>query len=432
MSSHDNQIEWQPIVKKLAKLIEENDWSQNFAQAIYDAKKADVPDLDHINSLEDYMNDINEFLFWKPTENERGDVVYNKICLFYWILDQPTLALLQSQILPKEAGKPLTILSAWMVEYANALGAFYDTEESIDAATIETFYKSPAYNMEQYVRPPGDWKTFNEFFARHVKPGKRDPEEPTNPEVIVSAADSVFDGQWKVDDENNVFFVKGIPWNIKLLLEGSEWAKSFEGGTFMHAFLNTTDYHRQHAPIMGTILEAKVIPGAAYLEVVPATDPTSAPTKDASGDGAAQRQRNKFAMRRRLAEGKTDANIIRHIYQGDTTNDDLGKCEPVQGVQAPDSPGYQFLQARGCVVIDSPIGLVAVLPIGMAQVSSVKLSVKKDDVVKKGQEISYFQFGGSDIVLVFERGSRVHLTAEPKTHYNTGRKIGTAKVPEVV
>lgn len=115
----------------------------NFSQAISDAKSANVPDLDHINSLTDYLNDINEFLFWKPTEKERGDVVYNKICLFYWILGQNTLSGLQSEVLPKEAGKPLTILSTWMVDYANALGTFYDNPESINKETIEAFYKSP-------------------------------------------------------------------------------------------------------------------------------------------------------------------------------------------------------------------------------------------------------------------------------------------------
>jgi phosphatidylserine decarboxylase len=415
ISFHGEQLKWHYIVRKLAKIIKENDWSQNFAQAIHDAKKANIPDLDPINSLEDYLNDINNFLFWKPIENKTGNLVYNKLCAFYWILEQPSLALLQSQILPKEASKPLTILSEWIIDYANAIGTFHDSEKSIDAATIETFYNSPPYHMDDYVRPLGDWKTFNEFFARHVKKGKRDPDEPTNPEVIVSPADSVFDGDWDVDDENNLFFVKGIPWNIELLLDGSKWAKSFKGGTFMHAFLGPADYHRQHAPIMGTILEAKIISGAAYLEVVPVTNPT-------------EPSRNKFAMRRLLAEGKTDANIIQRQYLG---IHHPVESEPVNGLDAPDNPGYQFLQARGCIVIDSPVGLVAVLPIGMAQVSSVKLSVKEGDKVKKGQEISYFQFGGSDIILVFEKGSGVKWTAELKKHYNTGKKIGTAKVPKL-
>ncbi|KAA8914693.1 phosphatidylserine decarboxylase-related protein [Sphaerosporella brunnea] len=392
----------------------------------------DIPDLDHINSLDDYLDDINEFLYWMPTENERGDRVYNKICLFYWILDQPSLGMLQSQILPKEAGKPLTPLSNWIVDYANALGAFYDKPESIDSKTIDTFYASPAYNMDQYERPSGDWKTFNEFFARHVKPGLRNPDDPTNPEVIVSAADSVFDGSWDVDGDNNVIFVKGIPWSIDQLLEGSEYAGAFKGGKFMHAFLNTTDYHRQHAPVMGNVVEAKVIQGAAYLEVLAVTDPKNTVPDSSGVVGAPPRQRNKFAMRRRLSPGKIDTNIIRHVYQGAPSSgrsNDALDSKPVNDLNAPDTPGYQFLQARGCVIIDSPVGLVAVLPIGMAQVSSVKLSVKTGDTIAKGQEISYFQFGGSDIVLVFESGSQVTLTAQESQHYNTARQSAMRRCP---
>lgn len=434
------ETEWQPVVKDLYKLIQDNDWSQNFSQAIHDAKRADVPDLDGIDSLDDYLNSINDFLFWMPTENQRGDVVYNKICLFYWILNQPTLSLLQTQILPKEAGKDLTPLSQWIVKYANTLGTYYDTEASIDAATVATFYASPAYKMDQYVEPEGGWKTFNEFFARHVKPGLRLPDDKTNPEVIVSAADSVFDGHWPINGDNDVIFVKGVPWNIEQLLEGSQLAGEFRGGTFMHAFLNTTDYHRQHAPIMGRVVEAQVIAGSAYLEVVPTTtnqDSAAGGDSGSTPQGSAPRLRNRFAMRRRLSQGKTDANIIRRVYRGIEDDYRTGpehspnRSKEVKGVSAPDNPGYQFLQARGCVVIDSPVGLVAVLPIGMAQVSSVRLSVKEGDVVEKGQEISYFQFGGSDIVLVFQRDSKVALTAVVGEHYNTGKQIGTAEVPHV-
>ncbi|KAJ3519925.1 hypothetical protein NM688_g9231 [Phlebia brevispora] len=83
------------------------------------------------------------------------------------------------------------------------------------------------------------------------------------------------------------------------------------------------------------------------------------------------------------------------------------------------------MQARALILIENPIaGLVAVLPVGMAQVSSVKLTVKKGDRVQKGQEISCFQFGGSDIVTVFQKEARVQLTQEEGVHYNFGTQVG--------
>lgn len=93
---------------------------------------------------------------------------------------------------------------------------------------------------------------------------------------------------------------------------------------------------------------------------------------------------------------------------------------------APDTPGYQFAQNRGLIVMDTPVGLVAMLPMGMAQVSSVMLTAEEGITLTKGDEISYFQFGGSDIVLVFQRQSNVNLTAQPGVHYKMGTVIGHA------
>ena len=84
------------------------------------------------------------------------------------------------------------------------------------------------------------------------------------------------------------------------------------------------------------------------------------------------------------------------------------------------------MQNRGLVVLDSPIGLVAVLPMGMGQVSSVIMTAEEGKVLRKGEEISYFQFGGSDIVMVFEAACNVNFTARPGVHYKVGTKIGDA------
>lgn len=39
---------------------------------------------------------------------------------------------------------------------------------------------------------------------------------------------------------------------------------------------------------------------------------------------------------------------------------------------------------------------------GMAMVSSVNLEVKVGDKIQKGDPVAYFQFGGSDIVSIFQ------------------------------
>ena len=49
--------------------------------------------------------------------------------------------------------------------------------------------------------------------------------------------------------------------------------------------------------------------------------------------------------------------------------------------------------------------------------------------MKKGHEIAYFQFGGSDIVMVFQSG-RVKITATEGKHYDMGENIAKALAPQ--
>ncbi len=85
-----------------------------------------------------------------------------------------------------------------MVRYAKEMGKFLDTEESINEKTVKSFENSPNYNMEDYPKPEGGWKTFNEFFCRKVDPTRRPIAAPHDDTVIVSGADSTFDGQWQI------------------------------------------------------------------------------------------------------------------------------------------------------------------------------------------------------------------------------------------
>jgi len=296
-------------------------------------------------------------------------------------LDQPPVKTLQNRIVPYASMPPLTPLSAWMVRYANAMGAFLDTPESLTPESLQTFYDAPTYNMDDYMAPRGGWKSFNQFFARNFKPGMRPVAAVADSRVIVSPADSTFAGQWEIRKDSHVT-VKNLHWRISELMEGSPYQDRFVNGLFMHAFLGPNDYHRQHAPVAGTVLEARVIPGQVYLEVIPEPVPDD-------------------------PDGK-------HVLK------------PVRQFDAPDDAGYQFAQARGLIVLDSPIGLVAVLPIGMCQVSSVVITAEEGVTLCKGEEISYFQFGGSDIIVLFEAKSNVSFTAQPNVHYKMGTRIAEA------
>ena len=135
----------------------------------------------------------------------------------------------------------------------------------------------------------------------------------------------------------------------------------------MHSYLSAHDYHRFHVPVGGIVREVRNIPGRVILDVIKKED------------------------------GSLD------MTDGDT---------------------YQFTQARGLIIIESAIGLVAVLPIGMGQVSSVNLTAEVGAILAKGEEFGYFTFGGSDIIIMFE-ADKVKITAEVGTHYNQGKAVAT-------
>lgn len=343
----------------------------------------------------------NDLFCWTPTEIFHGRNVYHILIMFYFIFDQPGLAELQNAIHPSQAGQQITWLSSWLVVYAQLIGLWMDNPLSINNKTLQTFRESHLYNVSEAIEPEDGWETFNEFFSRKLKKGVRPIDSPEDDLVIVYPADSTFDASIAnasiVGVENNgTVFIKKFPWTIASLLQGSDHAADFNSGVWMHAFLNTHNYHRQHAPVRGRVLETRNIQGLKFVF-----------DNSTTAHGG---------------EGGADVRAVRH----------MGGNSDMPGPDAPDTPGYQFLQTRGLVVIDNPaLGKVAVLPIGMAQVSSVVLHAKERDWVEKGDEIANFAFGGSDIICVFQK--KANLTFEDfvpspdNSHSRYGTRLAKAK-----
>ena len=360
-------------------------WQKKFEIAVKGAHDTGVVEMQYITTVPEYLAKINEWLYWVPTEHEEGRDVYNRICLFYFVMNQRTVKDLQDPITPEAVTQKNSWLTEWMHTYAEELGKWLDDPRSI--AGVKTFWDSPPYNMKEYIEPRGGWRDFNDWFARSVKPGFRPIAAITDPRVIVSPADSTYGGQFEIRSDSGIT-IKGLHWDVKELLEDCPYKDEFNGGLFIHSFLGPNDYHREHAPVGGKVVWAKNIKGDVYCEV------NAVPIPDTDGVMTLKPYRT-------MDEGKNQ-------------------------FDAPDTPGYQFAQARGLVVLETAIGLVAVLPMGMAQVSSVVLTAEQGVTLTKGEEISYFQFGGSDICTVFQRQSNVNITAAVGTHYKMGTVIGHA------
>jgi len=333
-----------PVVEDLVQLLQTRpDLRAALEGAI---RRADVSGLRDMDSFLGYLDGLVTFV---PTEHELLTVIK-----FHYIINQA----------PGDQLNRDNSFSAWMRKLVETWGHFLDTPASV--AGIASFAARPNYNIGDYFVEPSGWLTFNQFFAREVKPGRRPIAEPRNDKVIVSPADSVFAGKWDIDADSKVT-IKGITWPVMKLLEGSPYQEAFRNGIYTHSFLNVDDYHRYHVPVAGEIKEVRKIEGRVYLNVI------------------------------RKADGSLE------IIDGDT---------------------YQYNQERGLIIIDSPdVGLVAVLPIGMSFVSSVNLTPEVGAKLQKGDEFGFFLFGGSDIVMLFQN-RQVAIDAEVGRKYLQGQRIG--------
>ncbi|MBI5692055.1 MAG: phosphatidylserine decarboxylase [Verrucomicrobia bacterium] len=119
------------------------------------------------------------------------------------------------------------------------------------------------YNLdiEEFAKSPFDFKTFNDFFYRSLKPEAR----PINGDdrVVVFPADGRHLVFPDVDTADG-YYVKGAKFSVAELLGDDALAKRFAGGAMVISRLCPVDYHRFHFPLAGTPGETRVINGWLY------------------------------------------------------------------------------------------------------------------------------------------------------------------------
>ena len=222
-----------PVVQELADHIQNTSgWKNDFDAAVKAAHDSGIVEMQKINTTAEYLEKINEFLYWIPREGEEGRDVYNRICLFYYVMNQPTVKKFQDPIRPEAIHIKNSWLTEWLHTYADALGKWHDDPESIKE--IQTFKDSKPYNMKEALEPRGGWRDFNDFFARSLKPGLRPIAAISDPKVIVSPADSTYGGQWEIRSDTGVT-IKGLHWEIAELLADCPYRDDFKGGLFIHS-----------------------------------------------------------------------------------------------------------------------------------------------------------------------------------------------------
>ncbi len=105
------------------------------------------------------------------------------------------------------------------------------------------------------------YRTFGEFFARPLRPGRR-PIAPGEA-VVVSPVDGVV-SETGVAAGGTLVQAKGIDYPAAALLADADLARRLEGGPYATLYLSPKDYHRIHFPLGGSILGWRYIPGRLW------------------------------------------------------------------------------------------------------------------------------------------------------------------------
>lgn len=307
----------------------------------------------HVEDIDEYFSLINEVLTTAPAFSDGGMVTTPFAAILDWTMATPAGFAVYRD--PRVNAALKDVLDAW-AEFLDGPDSLVVISDGPDGWKSERAQQ--VVGMDQFEHDPEDehwgFASWNDFFIRRFRERQRPVASPDDDAVVVSSTESTPYAVATNVRRRDEFWVKRQPYSLEDLLANDESVDRFVGGSVYQAFLSATNYHRWHSPVAGTIVRAFVQPGTYFSEA------------DAEGEDA---------------------------------------TEPK------DSQGYlAHVAARAVIIIEADnaaLGYVAVVPVGMIEVSSCVIAdgIEPGVHVDKGQELGFFQFGGSTECLVFEPGA---------------------------
>jgi phosphatidylserine decarboxylase len=128
---------------------------------------------------------------------------------------------------------------------------------------IRWFARAYRVDLHDAAEPNLDgYATFNDFFARALRPGSRPVEG--GPATLVAAADGVLTEHGAID-RGRLLQAKGREYSlVELLGEAGAAVEALQDGTYLTIYLAPHNYHRVHAPLQGTLVRTRYIPGDRF------------------------------------------------------------------------------------------------------------------------------------------------------------------------
>ena len=136
------------------------------------------------------------------------------------------------------------ILKILIRPFITKLGGWF-LKRKISKKRIPKFIEEGHINVDDYY--VDDIKSYNDFFIRKIKPGKRIIDE--DPNHLIAPSDSKLSA-YKIE-ENSIFKIKDSYYRVEDLIKNKELADEFMGGNLLIFRLTVDDYHRYSYPASG-------------------------------------------------------------------------------------------------------------------------------------------------------------------------------------
>lgn len=313
-------------------------------------------------TVEDLYTFLNEWFYFLPNTHNGLDNIATFSFLYY---KNPY----GKKFIREEPGL------SWSLFFSEQRGKYMDSPES--TANLEEWLSDDSLGNEDFVLPPQGFASFNEFFIRDLKPGTRPIGQVGDDSIISSPADGVINmvaNELQLDTE--IPTKGGMTMSLHKLLDSSKYSEKFVGGTSLALYLMPNNYHHYHAPVSGVMVESK----------------------EQVGD--------------RLY-GMPD--LLDLVNEG---NAGYGKDYSV----------FQDFKHGYFIIKTQHYGYVAMVPIGLHTVGSVVFEEKFRDIkgapgknVYRGEKLGHFAYGGSTVLLIFEKGRMSAVSVQQ------GQRIGQMK-----
>jgi phosphatidylserine decarboxylase len=291
-------------------------------------------------NMNDLYSFLNEWFFTLPTASNGLDFIIRFSLLYY----HNHYGL---RFVSEEPGL------SWTMYFVKEQGKFMDSRQS--TGSVHQWLADSSLHNEEYIIPSGGYTSFNQFFTRNLKTGMRPVARPNDNSVVVSPVDGVI--MWMNVDlkPDSAMPIKGrMSLNLNQLLGNSRYATHFIDGTALSVFLLPNSYHHFHSPVSGQLVESKedvgnVLFGSQIMD---------------------------FFM-----TGHVDYSVFENYKHG-----------------------YFIIKTQAH-------GYVVMIPVGMETISSVvfesrvkNISEGREVKIKKGEKLGHFAYGGSLVIIVFEKG----------------------------